>query len=83
MATFSEELNAALKEAAEENNNNGVELDAAIERIASAIAEEVKEQIERAVITIPAGAVQVAGSATSQANASDIVIAGGIALADG
>lgn len=83
MATFSEELKAALKDAAEANNNDGVELDSAIEEIASAIAEKVKDQIEKAVITIPAGAVQVAGSATSQANASDIVIAGGITLADG
>lgn len=83
MATFSDNLKTALKAAAKANNKDGVELDSAVEEIAAAIADEVKAQIEAATITIPSGAVVVAGSATTQTNASPVVVSGGITLANG
>lgn len=76
--TFKQNLVESLKAAAEQNASEVTTMEAAMNRLAEAIAGPVDEYIKTMTITIPTGVVQVQGTAAAQSNVAPIVIDNGI-----
>ena len=76
--TLKQNLRSSLKAAAEQNASEATTIEAAMNRIAEAIAGPVDTYIKTMTITIATGAVQVQGTAAAQSNVAPIVIDNGI-----
>lgn len=78
LAAFKSSLKASLKEAANANSSNDIDLDKAMENLANAIANEVDSYIKSATITLATKVVQVQGSPSAQTNIAPIIVSNGI-----
>lgn len=78
LKTFEKDLTDKLVAAAKENANEGVTLEQAMGKLATAIAGEVDAYIKTMTITIASGLVQVQDSPSGQANVDPIVITNGV-----
>lgn len=76
--TLKQNLKESLKAAAEQNASEATTIEAAMNRLAEAIAGPVDAYIKTMTITIATGTVQVQGTAAAQSNVAPIVIDNGI-----